>query len=112
MFLIGGHGPKLDHFDCRFGSPRRHGVRAHQEKSIDVGRSQAIASDMAVNDSSLRKGTSLAQVKGAFVYCGIGAEGHTSDRAPFANPALVRPKRGLDWPAVRWDKLPHSVSAV
>jgi hypothetical protein len=45
-----------------------------------------IASDMAMNDSLLRKGDIVATDRGFFVFRGQGPDGITNDFAPVSNP--------------------------
>ncbi len=65
-------------------SAQEHGrIKRKPPSNIEAER---IASDMAMNDSLLRKGDIVATDRGFFVFRGQGPDGITNDFAPVANP--------------------------
>ena len=51
---------------------------------------ERIASDMAMNDSLLRKGDIVVTDRGFFVFLGQGPDGYTNNFAPVSNPVPGR----------------------
>jgi hypothetical protein len=65
-------------------SAQEHGrIKRKPPNAIEAER---IASDMAMNDSLLRKGDIVATDRGFFVFRGQGPDGVTNDFAPVPNP--------------------------
>jgi hypothetical protein len=65
-------------------SPRR--------KPPSPAQADQIASDVALNDSLLRKGDIVVTDRGFFVFRGIGADGISNDFVPVPNP-MPRPAK-------------------
>ena len=57
-----------------------------KKKSPTPAEAERIASDLAMNDSSLQKGDIVSTDRGLFVYQGIGADGYTNEFTLVANP--------------------------
>lgn len=65
-------------------SAQEHGrIKRNPPTAIEVER---IASDMAMNDSLLRKGDIVATDRGFFVFRGTAEDGIANDFAPVPNP--------------------------
>jgi hypothetical protein len=60
-------------------------------KPPDVFEAQRIASDIAMNDSLLRKGDIVVTNRGFFVFRGVAPDGYTFEFSPVPNP--VTPSR-------------------
>jgi hypothetical protein len=57
-----------------------------KRKPPSAAEAERIASDMAMDDSLLRKGDIVATDRGFFVFKGLAADGITNDFGPVPNP--------------------------
>jgi hypothetical protein len=63
-----------------------------KRKPPSPAQADQIASDVALNDSLLRKGDIVVTNRGFLVFRGIGADGISNDFVPVPNP-MPRPQR-------------------
>jgi hypothetical protein len=69
---------------------QEHGrIRRPPPTALEVDR---MASDMAMNDSLLRKGDIVATDRGFFIFRGQGPDGITNDFAPVSSPLPLSKK--------------------
>jgi hypothetical protein len=62
------------------------GARADQEKAAHASEAERIASDMVMNDGSLKRGDIVSTDRGFFLYRGLGPDGYSSDFVRVPNP--------------------------
>ncbi|WP_154070985.1 hypothetical protein [Bradyrhizobium lablabi] len=60
-----------------------------KRKPPDASEAERIASEVAMNDSLLRKGDIVVTDRGFFVFRGVAADGYTFEFSPVPNPVSV-----------------------